>query len=146
MDATKQNDLFADIARRILSIDTLEPRNMDDLDFHEVSVQSVAKALQAAYDAGQEAAFQIAAEDEGLRGADACDALRFAKAYASLGDAIGEQVEDLVAGDYQEVNPNAAEYMRERLAGFNAEIDDALDAYADECDGDDDEADDDETC
>ncbi len=131
MDATKQNDLFADIARRILSIETLEPRNMDSLDFHEVSVQSITKALQAAYDAGRSAAFDAMSDDEGLRGADADDLLRFARAYADLGDAITEQLRDILDGDYSDINDNAVRYLREHLAGFNTEIDDALEAYDD---------------
>lgn len=53
MPATNQNDLFAAIAREHLRIDTLETRNHDGLDFHEVAVWSVRAALQAAYDAGR---------------------------------------------------------------------------------------------
>lgn len=37
-------------------IDTLETRNSDSLDFHEVSVWAVKSALEAAYRAGLEAA------------------------------------------------------------------------------------------
>lgn len=37
-------------------IDTLETRNSDSLDFHEVSVWAVKSALEAAYRAGHEAA------------------------------------------------------------------------------------------
>jgi hypothetical protein len=42
-----------DIARRELSIPTLERRGKDLLDFHEVYVANVADALAAAYNAGQ---------------------------------------------------------------------------------------------
>lgn len=48
-----QNDLFTAIAREHLRIATLETRNHDRLDFHEVAVWSVRAALQAAYDAGR---------------------------------------------------------------------------------------------
>ena len=40
------------IAKRELRIETLETRNSDRLDFHEVSVASIKKALEAAYHEG----------------------------------------------------------------------------------------------
>ena len=46
------NDLFTRIAQTHLSIEALETRNRDSLDFHEVGVWCVRDALQAAYDAG----------------------------------------------------------------------------------------------
>ena len=45
-------DLFTRIAQTHLSIETLETRHRDSLDFHDVGVWSVRDALQAAYDAG----------------------------------------------------------------------------------------------
>ena len=45
-------DLFTRIAQTHLSIDTLETRHRDSLDFHDVGVWCVRDALQAAYDAG----------------------------------------------------------------------------------------------
>lgn len=41
------------IAAEILRIETLETRNMDELDFHEVSVWGIKAALEAAYEAGR---------------------------------------------------------------------------------------------
>lgn len=46
------------IALDHLFIDTLETRNSDRLDFHEVSVWAVKIALMAAYQAGRQAARQ----------------------------------------------------------------------------------------
>ena len=46
------DNLFSDIAKKHLYIDTLETRNSDSLDFHEVSVWAVKNALEAAYEAG----------------------------------------------------------------------------------------------
>ncbi len=46
------------IALDHLFIDTLETRNSDRLDFHEISVWAVKSALLAAYRAGREAARQ----------------------------------------------------------------------------------------
>ena len=46
------------IALDHLFIDTLETRNSDRLDFHEVSVWGVKSALMAAYQAGRQAARQ----------------------------------------------------------------------------------------
>lgn len=48
------NELLTKIAGEMLNIETLETRNSDSLDFHEVSVWSLKKALEAAYAAGRE--------------------------------------------------------------------------------------------
>ena len=58
---TKQADITLDqqlqqIALNHLFIETLETRNSDRLDFHEVSVWAVKSALMAAYRAGLQAA------------------------------------------------------------------------------------------
>ena len=58
---TKQADITLDqqlqqIALNHLFIETLETRNSDRLDFHEVSVWAVKSALMAAYQAGLQAA------------------------------------------------------------------------------------------
>jgi hypothetical protein len=44
---------LASIARRVMRIPTLDARNSDRLDFHEVSVWELLKALRLAYRAGQ---------------------------------------------------------------------------------------------
>jgi hypothetical protein len=49
------------IARNALSIETLELRGRDSLDFHELLVTSIKRALFAAYDAGVKAAKEGAA-------------------------------------------------------------------------------------
>lgn len=49
---------LATIARDVLQIPTLETRNSDGLDFHEVSVWSLRDALRLAYEAGAKAARQ----------------------------------------------------------------------------------------
>lgn len=49
-DAMKKT--LTEIATRELGIETLETRNSDALDFHEVSAASLRKALEAAYRAG----------------------------------------------------------------------------------------------
>ena len=46
------------IALDHLFIETLETRNSDRMDFHEVSVWGVKSALMAAYEAGRQAAKQ----------------------------------------------------------------------------------------
>jgi hypothetical protein len=56
MDAKALNKLFEQIALEHLFVETLETRNMDRLDFHDVSVRGIKRALQAAYDAGKQAA------------------------------------------------------------------------------------------
>ena len=42
------------IAKQYLNVPTLERRNTDSLDFHEVSIWSLKAALEAAYQAGRE--------------------------------------------------------------------------------------------
>ncbi len=48
--------LFERIAQEHLRIETLVTRKRDGLDFHEVAVWSIEKALQAAFDAGKASA------------------------------------------------------------------------------------------
>jgi hypothetical protein len=43
---------LADIASRHLHLETLETRNRDCLDFHDMAVWSIRQALEAAYEAG----------------------------------------------------------------------------------------------
>jgi hypothetical protein len=49
---TAAETTVAEIARRILQLDTIETRNADGLDFHELAVWSIRDALMAAYNAG----------------------------------------------------------------------------------------------
>jgi uncharacterized protein HemY len=48
--------LLAGIAKRELRVPTLGARNADSLDFHEVAVWSLQRALRLAYRAGRDAA------------------------------------------------------------------------------------------
>jgi hypothetical protein len=48
--------ILAEIAKEHLSIDTLASRRSDRLDFHDLAVWSIEQALEAAYQAGCEAA------------------------------------------------------------------------------------------
>lgn len=43
------------IAQTILGLETLDTRNSDRLDFHDLAVWSIKAALQAAFEAGQQA-------------------------------------------------------------------------------------------
>ena len=56
MDAKTLDQLFQRIALDHLFVETLETRNSDRLDFHEVSEWGIKTALQAAFDAGRQAA------------------------------------------------------------------------------------------
>jgi len=51
----KIQTLFAKIALDHCFVETLEARNSDSLDFHDVSVWGLKSALQAAYEAGMQA-------------------------------------------------------------------------------------------
>jgi len=46
------DDLLTDIAKKHLNIETLETRNSDSLDFHDMAVWCIKDTLQAAYEAG----------------------------------------------------------------------------------------------
>jgi hypothetical protein len=50
---TKAEAQVEAIAKKHLGLETLEARNMDSLDFHELSVWQVRDALLAAYEAGR---------------------------------------------------------------------------------------------
>lgn len=52
LDDVDVTALFARIAEQHLGIATLEERQQDSLDFHEVNVRSVIVALHTVYDAG----------------------------------------------------------------------------------------------
>lgn len=54
---TQQNidQLLTEIAKKHLNLETLETRNSDSLDFHDVAVWSLKEALQEAYEAGLKA-------------------------------------------------------------------------------------------
>ena len=62
---TKRDQQIEAIARTILDIPTLEARNSDQLDFHEVAVWQVREALRKAYMAGYEAAISDLEPDGG---------------------------------------------------------------------------------
>jgi hypothetical protein len=57
-----ESKVVEEIARRLLGIETIETRNSDSLDFHDLAVWQVRDALQAAYDAGR-AGRQVTAND-----------------------------------------------------------------------------------
>ena len=50
-----RDETLANIAATILNLETLDTRKSDRLDFHELSVWQIKKALEAAFTAGQEA-------------------------------------------------------------------------------------------
>lgn len=47
------DEKLSEIAKRILSMSTLEARNNDHLDFYDLSVWQIKQALEEAYKAGQ---------------------------------------------------------------------------------------------
>ena len=55
-DPTAQRDsLLLEIAQRQFCIETLETRNWDRLDFHDVAVWAIRTALEDAFEAGRRA-------------------------------------------------------------------------------------------
>jgi hypothetical protein len=90
---TTKHDLFAQIARQHLGIETLEQRNRDSLDFHDVGVIGVERALDAAYRAGQAellaaAEALLAAKDSQMETADEWQRLRWAIRHAKKQNAL----------------------------------------------------------
>lgn len=61
---TQLDRIFALIAQKHLHIDTLETRNSDRLDFHDVSVWGVRDALEAAFKAGVEVGMNVSRPTE----------------------------------------------------------------------------------
>jgi hypothetical protein len=53
--------LLLDIAQRHLFLETLETRNRDRLDFHDIAVWAIRSALVAVFDAGRRAEAETAA-------------------------------------------------------------------------------------
>jgi len=51
------NEILSQIAKKHLSIETLETRHLDCLDFHDVAVWKVKNALEKAYMAGRNELF-----------------------------------------------------------------------------------------
>jgi hypothetical protein len=60
-------DLLERIAAEVLGIATLDARASDDLDFHQVGVRSLRRALEAAFEAGQ---LSVRGEDRRVHGPD----------------------------------------------------------------------------
>ena len=58
------DQLFAQIARQHLDIETLERRWSDRLDFHDVAVWCLRDALEAAFNAGVEQGRRQAAQSD----------------------------------------------------------------------------------
>lgn len=61
---TDRDIALAEIASRILRLETLEPRKNDSLDFSEQAVWTIKSALEAAYEAGREYATRRDARSE----------------------------------------------------------------------------------
>ncbi|RMF84300.1 MAG: hypothetical protein D6744_03310 [Planctomycetota bacterium] len=60
-ETTKTVDkILGGIAREIFDLETLETRNANHLDFHDLGVWQIRKALRMAYDAGYLSAIQDA--------------------------------------------------------------------------------------
>lgn len=55
MTETTSATIIAEIARQLLSLETLETRKSDSLDFHDMAVWSIKAALESAYEAGRRA-------------------------------------------------------------------------------------------
>jgi len=59
----------------------------------------------------------------GIQNSDLDSLLSFAKSYASMGNAVQEQLYDLFMGNFDDINPNAVPVMVRALKGKNNELD-----------------------
>lgn len=57
------------------------------------------------------------------------DLLSFAKAYAGLGDAVAEQLDNLMSADFENVTDAAVALIEERMADLHPEIKSVCDEY-----------------
>lgn len=53
--------------------------------------------------------------------------MRFARAYNNLGWAVQEQLDDVIDGNHNDLNPNALEEIDNKLRGFDDDLDEAID-------------------
>ena len=58
MNAKRLHNLLTQIAQKHLKVEILETRHSDSLDFHDVAVWQIEEALQAAFEAGRQAALK----------------------------------------------------------------------------------------
>jgi hypothetical protein len=83
---TPMQTLFEKIAADHLQIETLETRNHDRLDFHDVSVWGVKSALEAAYEAGRNDKAREAKQTMAYRGLTAMELSDFKEWLKTLSD------------------------------------------------------------
>lgn len=55
--------------------------------------------------------------------------VNFARAYSKLGQAVQEQLGDLIADDFVEINPNAVKVIKLHLGGKNEIFDEIIANY-----------------
>jgi len=67
-----------------------------------------------------------------LYGFSSYELINFAKKYAGMGDAVCEQLDDLLDDPSANLNSNAVDLIKEELGGLNEEIDDAIEAWLEE--------------
>jgi len=67
MPESALDDLLGRIAAEVLGIGNLDARASDDLDFHQLGVRSIKRALEAAFEAGQHS---VRGEDRRVGGHD----------------------------------------------------------------------------
>jgi hypothetical protein len=82
----KTDSLITLIAQQHLRIETLETRNSDSLDFHDVSVGGIKFALNAALIAGQQTAREEIAEMLGAYHIQNAELLRIRTAISAMHD------------------------------------------------------------
>ena len=64
----QRDTTLAEIAAGHLHLETLETRNSDSLDFHDMAVWSIKAALEAAYEAGRQSRAPVPPKRSGTGG------------------------------------------------------------------------------
>jgi hypothetical protein len=97
------------IAREILSIETLETRNSDSLDFSEQAVCTLRRALEAAYQAGKAASLPALAAVKEIADTDGLgdDDTKSEKAYRLVCQGIADATGKPCAGLLGTFSPKA---------------------------------------
>jgi len=118
--------ILADIAKKHLSIDTLDSRKSDRLDFHDLAVWSIEQALEAAFQAGLDTAEdrRRALGEELLRQAQNAEASElaypgrriFGQVLAAMQDA--EEIGGPEKSDYPDLMVAIIREASERIASY----------------------------
>lgn len=62
---------------------------------------------------------------------DIDDLMEFADSFDSLGSSVQRQLFELVRREFDDLNPNAVDLIKQRMSNYHDSIDEAISAYYD---------------